>query len=105
MPKSVDGTENDCKKIQLHIGCQPFFQLTHADFQKDTQELPGLTLKFSGNAAEAPRKLSFSKSTTLHGAKYYQLVIDLTDVKADVPELVIGLEKTTPPSNELVFQI
>lgn len=74
-------------------------------FTSSKQSLPGLDVSLSGNVAEfAKRTLRFDKTTTMHGAKFYELVFDLSKLpEGVVPKLELQLEKTVPPTYPLVW--
>jgi hypothetical protein len=81
-------------------------QLNLDSFTSKTQSLPGLNVTLAGNVADsAARTLSFDKSTTMHGAKFYELSFRFEGRLGQgvVPRLELHLEKTIPPSYPLVW--
>lgn len=81
-------------------------QLDLTSFTSKTQSLPGLDITLAGNVADsAARSLRFDKSTTMHGAKFYELTFTLDGKLGEgvVPRLELRLDKTTPPTYPLVW--
>lgn len=94
-------------KISLHIGYIPFHQLTTASFSSNRESLPGLDVELTGNVVESGRRsLTFDKSHSLHGARYYRLTYEFGPElyeTEDGPTLYLGFKKTKPPVNDLVW--